>query len=48
MKISTMVSYTRGFVDATGEIAIMEKAGLDLVWIPGGEDRTHPDRIRDF
>jgi F420-dependent oxidoreductase-like protein len=34
MKISTMVSYTRGFVDATGEIAIMEKAGLDLVWIP--------------
>lgn len=34
MKISTMMSYAQGYVGATKEIAEMEKAGLDVVWIP--------------
>ncbi|MCB1645857.1 MAG: LLM class F420-dependent oxidoreductase [Pseudomonadales bacterium] len=34
MKISTMMSYASGYVGATREIAEMEKAGLDVVWIP--------------
>lgn len=34
MKISTMMSYAHGFAGATKEIVEMEKAGLDVVWIP--------------
>ena len=34
MKISTMMSYAHGYVGATKEIVEMEKAGLDVVWIP--------------
>lgn len=34
MKISTMMSYAHGFVGATKEIVEMEKAGLDVVWVP--------------
>ena len=35
MKISTLMSYAHGFVGATEEIVEMEKAGLDVVWVPG-------------
>lgn len=34
MKISTLMSYSQGYVGATREIVEMEKAGLDVVWIP--------------
>jgi len=34
MKISTLMSYVSGYVGATEEIVEMEKAGLDVVWIP--------------
>ncbi len=34
MKISTLMSYAQGFAGATGEILQMEKAGLDVVWVP--------------
>lgn len=34
MKISTLMSYAQGYVGATREIVEMEKAGLDVVWIP--------------
>jgi len=34
MKISTMVSYSGGFKNAVRGVIEMEKAGLDLVWIP--------------
>lgn len=34
MKISTLMSYSQGYVGATKEIAEMEKAGLNVVWVP--------------
>lgn len=34
MKISTLMSYAAGYIGATREIVEMEKAGLDVVWIP--------------
>ena len=34
MKIFTMMSYAHGFVGATKELVEMEKAGLDVVWVP--------------
>ena len=34
MKISTLMSYAQGYVGATKEISEMEKAGLDVVWVP--------------
>jgi F420-dependent oxidoreductase-like protein len=34
MKISTLMSYASGYVGASKEIVEMEKAGLDVVWIP--------------
>jgi F420-dependent oxidoreductase-like protein len=34
LKISTLMSYAQGFVGATREIVEMEKAGLDVVWVP--------------
>ena len=34
MKISTLISYAQGFVGATKEIVEMEKAGLNVVWVP--------------
>ena len=34
MKISTLMSYAHGYVGATKEIVEMEKAGLDVVWVP--------------
>ncbi len=34
MKISTLMSYAQGFAGATKEIVEMEKAGLDVVWVP--------------
>ena len=34
MKISTLMSYAQGYVGATKEIVEMEKAGLDVVWVP--------------
>jgi F420-dependent oxidoreductase-like protein len=33
MKISTMLSYSGGFKQAARDVAEMEKAGLDLVWV---------------
>ncbi len=33
MKIATMLSYAGGFRRAAAEVAEMEKAGLDLVWV---------------
>ena len=33
MKISTMLGYSGGFKQAAREVAEMEKAGLDLVWV---------------
>jgi len=33
MKISTMLSYSGGFKEAARQVAEMEKAGLDLVWV---------------
>src|SRR5271168_985436 len=33
MKISTMLSYAGGFRKAAAQVAKMEKAGLDLVWV---------------
>ncbi len=34
MRISTLLSYAGGFKDAVTEIAELEKAGLNLVWVP--------------
>ncbi|MGI9322896.1 MAG: LLM class F420-dependent oxidoreductase [Pseudomonadales bacterium] len=34
MKISTLMSYAQGFAGATDEVVQMEKAGLDMVWVP--------------
>ena len=34
MKISTLMSYAQGYVGATKEIVEMEKAGLDVAWVP--------------
>ncbi|MEO9180500.1 MAG: LLM class F420-dependent oxidoreductase [Acidimicrobiales bacterium] len=33
MKISTILDYSGGFKKAASEVAVMEKAGLDLVWV---------------
>jgi hypothetical protein len=33
MKIATILSYTRGFGESARQVAEMEKAGLDLVWV---------------
>jgi len=34
MKISTLMDYTRGFIEATKDIVELEKAGLDMAWVP--------------
>lgn len=34
MKISTLMSYAQGYVGATKEIVELEKAGLNVVWVP--------------
>ena len=34
MRISTLLSYAGGFKEAVAEVAQLEKAGLDLVWVP--------------
>mgnify|MGYP001265713124 CR=1 FL=1 len=34
MKISTLMSYAHGFGGASKEIIELEKAGLDVVWVP--------------
>ena len=34
MKISMMMSYAGGFVESARRVAELEKAGLDVVWIP--------------
>lgn len=34
MRISTLLSYAGGFKDAVAEVALLEKAGLDVVWVP--------------
>jgi F420-dependent oxidoreductase-like protein len=34
MKISTLLSYAGGFKEAVKEVQALEKAGLDVVWVP--------------
>lgn len=34
MKISTQLSYAGGFVESARQVAQLERAGLDLVWVP--------------
>ena len=34
MRISTLLSYAGGFREAAEEVAELEKAGLDVVWVP--------------
>ncbi|MDA8702966.1 LLM class F420-dependent oxidoreductase [Pseudomonadales bacterium] len=34
MRISTLMSYAGGFKEAVAEIKALEKAGLDVVWVP--------------
>ena len=34
MKLATSMHYSSGFVGATKELVELEKAGLDVVWIP--------------
>lgn len=34
MRISTLLSYAGGFKEAVKEVAALEKAGLDMVWVP--------------
>jgi F420-dependent oxidoreductase-like protein len=34
MRISTLLSYAGGFKEAVAEVAELEKAGLDVVWVP--------------
>lgn len=34
MKIATLMSYAHGFGGASGEIVELEKAGLDVAWVP--------------
>ena len=34
MRISTLLSYAGGFKDAVREVQLLEKAGLDVVWVP--------------
>ncbi|MEM8905923.1 MAG: LLM class flavin-dependent oxidoreductase, partial [Actinomycetota bacterium] len=34
MRISTLLNYSAGFVDAVDEVVAMERAGLDVVWVP--------------
>ena len=34
MRISTLLSYAGGFKEAVAEVSQLEKAGLDVVWVP--------------
>ncbi|MCP5181498.1 MAG: LLM class F420-dependent oxidoreductase [Pseudomonadales bacterium] len=34
MRISSLLSYAGGFKDAVKEVQVLEKAGLDVVWVP--------------
>ena len=34
MKISTLINYASGFKEAVAEVKALEKAGLDVVWVP--------------
>ena len=34
MKISTLINYAGGFKEAVAEVKSLEKAGLDVVWVP--------------
>ena len=34
MRISTLLSYASGFKEAVKEVQALEKAGLDVVWVP--------------
>ena len=34
MKISTLINYAGGFKEAVAEIKLLEKAGLDVAWVP--------------
>ena len=45
MKISTMLSYSGGFRKAAAEVAEMEKAGLDLVWVAEAYGHRSPSQM---
>ncbi len=45
MKISTMLSYAGGFKQAAAEVVEMEKAGLDLVWVPEAYGMDGPSQL---
>jgi len=34
MRISMLLSYAGGFKEAVKEVQLLEKAGLDMVWVP--------------
>ncbi|GIR64021.1 MAG: hypothetical protein CM15mP68_6870 [Pseudomonadota bacterium] len=34
MRIATLLSYAGGFKQAVAEVQELEKAGLDVVWVP--------------
>ena len=34
MRISTLLSYANGMKEAVAEVKELEKAGLDMVWVP--------------
>ena len=34
MRIATLLSYAGGFKEAVAEVKALEKAGLDVVWVP--------------
>jgi alkanesulfonate monooxygenase SsuD/methylene tetrahydromethanopterin reductase-like flavin-dependent oxidoreductase (luciferase family) len=34
LKISTLINYAGGFKEAVAEVKALEKAGLDVVWVP--------------
>jgi hypothetical protein len=45
MRISTLLSYAGGFKEAVKEIALLEKAGLDMVWVPEANSFDAPSAM---
>lgn len=45
MKISTMLNYAGDFKRAAAEVVEMEKAGLDLVWVPEAYGMDGPSQL---
>ena len=47
MRISTLLSYAGGFKEAVAEVAELEKAGLDVVWVPEAYSFDAPSAIAE-